>query len=390
VIIRDQIKNIKRLARKFPVVSVTGPRQSGKTTLLKQSFPKHKYVSLEDSDNRSYAENDPRGFLTQAAYGMIIDEVQRVPQLFSYIQTLVDDHNKSGMFILSGSQNFLLLENISQTLAGRVAILKLLPLSINELQGHKLTKKWDEYLFNGSYPRLYDKKIAPKDFYPSYIQTYVERDVKQMRNIGDLRDFMRFIRLCAGRIGQLLNLSTLAADCGISVNTAKSWISILEASYIIYLLPPHHNNYNRRLVKMPKLYFYDTGLACSLLGIGKSSDLKTHFLKGGLFENLVINEFIKFRFNHALVDNCYFWRDHKGTEIDLILEAGNKLIPIEIKAGETVSGDYFTAINHWNKISGNNTKNAHVFYGGNLSQNRTTTNVVAWPDYTTWIRKLNT
>lgn len=388
MIIREQIKNITRLARKFPVVSVTGPRQSGKTTLLKQAFPKHLYVSLEDSDSRSFAETDPRGFLAQAAFGMIIDEVQRVPHLFSYIQTIVDDKNKSGMFILSGSQNFLLLESISQTLAGRVAILKLLPFSITELAGNKVLKKWEDYVFTGAYPRIYDKKIAPKDFYPSYIQTYVERDVKQMRNIGDLRDFMRFIKMCAGRIGQLLNLSSLAADCGISVNTAKSWISILEASYIIYLLPPHHANFNRRLVKMPKIYFYDTGLACSLLGISKSSELKTHFLKGGLYENMVICEFIKYRFNNALTDNCFFWRDNKGVEIDLLLENGHNLTPIEIKSGETISGDYFTALTHWNTIANNQPKNAHLFYAGILSQKRTTTNVVGWPEYPKWIRKL--
>ncbi len=389
MIIRDQIRNVQRLAKKFPVLSVTGPRQSGKTTLLKQSFPNHTYISLEDNDNRRFAENDPRGFLNAYPKGIIIDEVQRVPHLFSYIQTIVDDKNKSGQFILSGSQNFLLLENISQTLAGRIAILKLLPFSLNELQGNKILTKWEDYIFTGSYPRIYDKKISPKDFYPSYIQTYVERDVKQMKNIGSLSDFMKFIRMCAGRLGSLLNISSLANDCGISVNTAKSWLSILEASYIIYLLQPHHNNFNKRLVKMPKLYFYDTGLACSLLGIEKSTQLKTHFLKGGLFENMVINEFTKNRYNNALTDNSFFWRDNKGSEIDLILEKNSTLIPIEIKSGETVSDDYFKPITYWNKLSKNTAKNSYVFYAGKQTQARTLANLVGWADFNEQIKKIN-
>ena len=280
--------------KKYPIVTLTGPRQSGKSTLLRHSFPDYKYISLEDPDIRLFATDDPRGFLATYPDKTIIDEVQRVPALFSYIQTHVDKEGREGMYLLAGSHNFLLMESINQSLAGRTAILKLLPFSHVEMQKSGiLPQTVDKEIFQGAYPRLYDKDLTPSDYYSFYIQTYVERDVRLMKNIGDLSKFIRFIKLCAGRIGQLLNQSSLANECGVAVSTISAWISVLEASYICYLLKPDYNNYAKRLVKAPKLYFYDTGLACSLLDIRTPEQVSTHFLRGGLFENLVINEFIK-------------------------------------------------------------------------------------------------
>ena len=256
------------LIKKYPIVTLTGPRQSGKSTLLQHSFPDYKYVSLEDPDMHLFATDDPRGFLATYPDKTIIDEAQRVPSLFSYIQTHTDKEGREGMYLLAGSHNFLLMESINQSLAGRTAVLKLLPFSHTEMKDSGiLPRSVDEEIFKGSYPRLYDKDIAPSDYYPFYIQTYVERDVRLLKNIGDLSKFIRFIKLCAGRIGQLLNISSLANECGVAVSTISTWISVLEASYICYLLKPDHNNYAKRLVKTPKLYFYDTGLACSLLDI---------------------------------------------------------------------------------------------------------------------------
>ncbi len=319
-VISDKLKS---LYRKFPVVSVVGPRQSGKTTLVKNVFPRLKYVSLEELDNREFALRDPRGFLSTYDNGAIIDEAQRVPDLFSYIQTEVDKKDSPGQFILTGSQNILLHENVSQTLAGRVAILRLLPFSLEELKNTPYGS-WqsDRYIYTGFYPRIYDKKINPADWYPNYIQTYVEKDVRLMKNISDLNTFQKFIKLCAGRTGQILNLSSLGNECGITHNTAKSWLSILEAGYIIFLLKPYHKNFNKRLIKMPKLYFYDTGLACFLLGIQNTSQLATHYLRGSLFESFVLSELIKERFNKGIEPNCYYWRDKTGNEIDCVIETG--------------------------------------------------------------------
>mgnify|MGYP003287466557 FL=1 len=270
------------MANKYPIVTLTGPRQSGKSTLLRNSFQDYEYVSLEDPDMRLFATDDPRGFLSTYPDKTIIDEVQRVPSLFSYIQTHTDKENKEGMYMLAGSHNFLLMESVNQSLAGRTAVLKLLPFSHYEMEkGEILPSNVNEEIFKGAYPRIYDKAINPDDYYPFYIQTYVERDVRLLRNIGDLSKFIKFLKLCAGRIGQLLNLSSLANECGISVTAATNWLSILEASYICYLLKPDYNNYAKRLVKTPKLYFYDTGLACSLLDIQNTEQITTHFLRGG-------------------------------------------------------------------------------------------------------------
>jgi len=372
-------QKLKQLSCKFPVVSVVGPRQSGKTTLVKNVFPKFAYVSLEELDAREFALQDPRGFLANYPNGTIIDEIQRAPGLFSYIQTVVDKKNETGNFILTGSQNFLLQENISQTLAGRTAILNLLPLSLSELEGTSLKLKNSEsYIFKGFYPRIYDKKISPADWYPNYIQTYVERDVRLIKNISDLSAFQKFLRLCAGRNGQILNLSSLGNDCGINHNTAKSWLSILESSYIVFLLKPYYRNFNKRLVKMPKIYFYDTGLACSLLGIQDERQISTHYLKGSLFEALIISEIMKNSFNGGAVPRCYYWRDKTGNEIDCLLERGNDVVPVEIKSGRTVTDDFFAGLKYWRRITGAAPAHEFVVYSGEENQKRTAGNVVGW------------
>ncbi|MDD4644729.1 MAG: ATP-binding protein [Bacteroidales bacterium] len=379
---REILDKLLQLSSKFPVVSVTGPRQSGKTTLIRSSFPDYRYVSLEDPDIRLLAQKDPRGFLGTEDK-MIIDEIQQVPELFSYIQTITDEKDAAGQFIISGSQSFLLNERISQSLAGRVAILHLLPLSLTELQTDgRSYSSYEEIIFTGFYPRIYQTGIDPIDFYPNYLQTYIERDVRLLQNIKDLNLFIRFMKLCAGRTGQLLNLTVLSNDAGISVNTAKAWISVLEASFIIFLLQPHHQNFNKRLVKMPKLYFYDTGLACSLLELRSSEQLKTHYLLGGLFENFILAELQKNRFHQGLRNNCFFWRDHKGSEIDCIIDNGDQLVPIEIKASCTFSTSYFKTIQYWKKISGDTLCNPIVVYGGKTDQSTTDGMLIGWQNMT--------
>jgi hypothetical protein len=376
-VIKDKII---QLAEKFPVISVTGPRQSGKTTLIKSIFPDYCYESLEDPDTRLFAINDPRKFLN-VEKKMIIDEIQRAPELFSYMQSNTDKTNINGQFIISGSQSFLLNQHFSQSLAGRVAILNLMPLSLFELMDHGIpVSGYEKLIYQGFYPRLYDRNIEPVDFYPNYIQTYIERDVRLLQNIHDLTLFIRFLKLCAGRIGQLLNINSLANDCGVSPNTAKSWVSVLGASFIIFLLQPHFKNFNKRLVKMPKLYFIDTGLASSLLEIQSENQLSTHYLRGALFENFIISEFIKTRLNHGLRNNCYFWRDNKGMEIDCIIESGNRLTPIEIKSGNTFNQDFFRNLNYWNKLSGNPVKSSYVIYGGDSYRDTKDGTLLSWKD----------
>ena len=380
-------KKLESLSSKFPVVSVLGPRQSGKTTLVKSVFPEFDYVSLEDLDTREFALKDPRGFLSTYRKGVIIDEIQRVPQLLSYMQTLVDSKSKTGQFILTGSQNLLIQENLSQTLAGRVAILRLLPLSMGELKetAYKL-KSSEEYILKGFYPRIYHEKIDPVDFYPHYLETYVERDVRLIKNISDLNTFQKFIKMCAGRIGQVLNLSSLGNDCDITHNTAKAWISILEASYIIFLLKPFYKNFNKRLIKMPKLYFYDMGLACSLLGIQNQDQFHTHYLKGGLFESFVVSEIIKARFNQGLPLNCYFWRDKTGHEVDCVLEIADTLVQVEIKSGKTVTDDYFDGLKYWQKIVGRTKQRSYVVYNGDEDQKRTAASLISWKNIGSIVR----
>lgn len=371
-------KILLEISTYYPVVTITGPRQSGKTTLIKKVFPKLPYVLLETPDIKERALEDPKSFLANFKNGAILDEIQNVPQLFSYIQGIVDD-NDSIKFILSGSQNFLLLQNINQTLAGRTAVLKLLPFSLEELKPTKYKIKNSlNYIFKGSYPRLYDKNIPTENFYSDYIQTYVERDVRTIKNIGNLNTFRRFLQLCAGRIGQILNIDSLATISGISLNTAKSWLSILEASYIVHLLQPHHKNFNKRLIKRPKLYFYDTGLACNLLRIKSAEQLELHHMRGSLFENFILNELLKSKLNKAQIPNFYFWRDKHGKEIDCIVETAEKLIPIEIKSGKTYTKYYFKNLNYWNKLSNSHATDSYLIYNGDNNETLLNGHLISW------------
>lgn len=375
---RDLTSKILALADKFPVISVTGPRQAGKTTLIKNIFPKKTYFSLEDPDIRLVALEDPRKFLETYPQGLILDEVQRTPELFSYIQTIVDKTNMEGMYILSGSQSFLLSNKISQSLAGRVGILNLLPLSMAELSLTTHSPQTpDNFIFKGGYPRIYDKNIDPMDFFPNYVQTYIERDVRQLQNVHNLDLFTRFLKLCAGRVGQLLNLTNLANECGISVNTARSWLSVLETSYILFLLKPHHQNFNKRLIKMPKLYFYDTGLLCYFLGLESESQSPFHYLHGEMFENLIIAEIFKFRIHQGQQPSCFFWRDSKGNEIDCLLEWGTQLIPLEIKSTRTMNPKFWRGIQYWEKLSGQKINSA-VIYGGDNSMKTEQGQLISW------------
>jgi predicted AAA+ superfamily ATPase len=332
---------------------------------------------LEDPDTQLFARQDPRGFLNTYT-NAVIDEAQKVPELFSYIQTLVDNTDTPGQFVLTGSSNFLLFEKITQSLAGRTAVLHLLPFSIREIHSIKGFTDYEDYLFTGFYPRIYKMDIHPGDFYPGYTKTYVERDVRTLRNIPDLIQFQLFVKLCAGRIGQLLNLSSLANDCGISHTTAKSWISVLEASFIIFLLRPHHKNFNKRLIKMPKLYFYDPGLAAYLLDIQSANQVKTHYSKGALFELMIISEIMKRKLSQGQSAGVHFWRDKNGNEIDCLLESEGALLPIEIKSGRTISPDYFKGTNYFLKLAGKLASKPYVVYGGTENQQRTTANVVSW------------
>jgi hypothetical protein len=377
---RDITAKLLQLAGKFPVVSLTGPRQSGKTTLLKNVFPGKAYVSLEDIDVRQFATDDPRGFLATYPHGAILDEVQRAPDLFSYLQAIVDEHNLPGEFILSGSQNFLLMQNISQSLAGRIAVLKLLPFSNKELSSTEFANQLlEERIFTGAYPRIYDKHIEPADFYSAYIQTYIERDIRLLKNIHDLNLFSRFLKLCAARTGQLLNISSLAADCGISHFTAQAWLSLLQSSYIVYLLTPHHENFSKRLTKMPKLYFYDTGLASYLLNITESKQLQTHYMRGPLFENLIITELLKHYSNKGKDAPCYFWRDKTGHEIDCLLDLPDSLKLIEIKSALTFHTDFLKNLTYFQKLNqGKYNTEPVVIYAGSSVQKRETFTLLPW------------
>lgn len=356
-----------QLAKQFKAVAIVGPRQSGKTTLAIHTFPDLPYVNFENPDTRRFATEDPRGFLLQYNTGAILDEAQRVPELFSYLQQILDETKLPGRFIITGSNNFLLQENISQSLAGRIAYLYLLPFSFSELPLENNITIFN-LLNKGSYPPVYDQPVDTNKWYQNYIRTYIERDVRQIKNITNLNLFERFVRLCAGRIGQLLNMNNLAIETGVDGKTIASWLSVLESSFIIHRLPPHHANFNKRLVKMPKLYFYDTGLVCSLLGITKPEQLPFHFLAGSLFENFIINELLKYRFNQGKNHNLFFWRDNMGHEIDVIIENPNELLPIEIKSGKTITQDYFKGILFWQKLT--NTTRGKIIYAGNSDQKR--------------------
>lgn len=388
-------KKLKQTAKQYPVITLTGPRQSGKTTLVRAVFPEHDYVSLEDPEQRTLALEDPRGFLEQFGGNVILDEVQRAPDLFSYIQTTVDDTDRPGQFILTGSQNFLLLKKISQSLAGRCAILHLLPFSLTELMGwpdvsldefgKKIPQKREsppidvlQCLFTGFYPRIHDKKLVPQEWLKNYSQTYLERDVREIINVGDLEVFRRFMGLCAGRSGQLLNLSSLAADCGITHTTARRWVSILVTSFIITLLPPHHQNFNKRLVKASKLYFLDTGLLCYLMRIRKPEELMLHSSRGAIFESFVVSELCKKAIHSGLEPDIYFWRDSAGHEVDVIIDRGLELIPLEIKSGKTVAKDFFKGLRYWQDLSGIKDGPSALIYAGDRSLRQKGTSIYSW------------
>ncbi len=372
---------ILRASEKIPVITVTGPRQSGKTTLVRSLFPGHTYVNLEFPDTREYATNDPRGFL-HSAPAMIVDEVQHVPQLASYMQGMVDEEPRPARFVLTGSQNFSLAQSVSQSLAGRSAIFHLLPLSIRELQdsGYAVDT-YEPLLYQGFYPRLYDQHLSPGEWIPDYIQTYLERDVRQITYVQNLNSFQTFLKLCAGRTGQLLSMASLSNEVGVDTKTIKAWISVLEASYVVFLLRPHHKNYNKRIVKTPKLYFYDTGLACSLLGIQGVEQLDTHYLKGALFESLVLSELQKYRFNQGQRPADYFWRDNTGHEIDFLTEKPDGLKIAEIKSGKTIHATFFQGLDFYKNIAAAQVS-AYLIYGGDTAQVRSQHTVLPWQDCT--------
>ena len=370
---------LQKLALGYPILAITGPRQAGKTTLAQTTFPDKRYLSLEDPDQRAFAEEDPRAFLARLPQGAILDEAQRCPALFSYLQTRVDAEKKMGQFVLTGSQQFGLLSNITQTLAGRVGMVQLLPFSLQEMQrGELAIHDLDDLMWRGMYPPVHDRQLAPEQWFANYLATYVERDVRQLIEVQNLSLFQRFIKLCAARCGQLLNLSSLASDCGVSHNTVRAWISVLEASYVVFLLQPHHQNFGKRLVKTPKLYFVDTGLAAFLLGIRDPQHLSIHSARGALFENFVISELLKRRYNEGLPSNLFFWRNNAGVEVDLVIEQGEQLIPVEIKSGQTFSSDFLAGLQKWMRLAGETCLAPRLVYGGEENMTRSGILVQSW------------
>lgn len=361
---------LTRLAAQYPVLTITGPRQSGKTTLCRAAFPDKRYVNLESPDTRQFALNDPRGFLAQFPDGAILDEIQRAPHLLSYIQPIVDERNATAQYILTGSQQFEVADTVNQSLAGRTALLKLLPLSISELKSACPIPSIDRLLLTGFYPRIHDQGLDPTQALGDYFETYVERDIRQLLAIKDLNLFEKFVKLCAGRIGQVLNLQSLGNDVGISHTTARSWLTLLEASYVIFVLQPWHNNFSKRQIKSPKLYFYDVGLASYLLGLEKELHVSRDPLRGNLFENLVVIEALKYRFNRGKRNNLHFYRDAKGNEVDLLVDIGPHVFPLEIKAGATISEDFFKGLR---SFAGNGAPlplGTGLVYGGDEMQSR--------------------
>jgi predicted AAA+ superfamily ATPase len=379
MITRILTSTITARAKKMPVVPITGPRQSGKTTLVKNIFKNYKYLSLENLNTRSHAKEDPEGFLKDHGTRIIIDEAQYVPELFSQIQVNVDATKEKGLYILTGSQNFNLLQNISQSLAGRVSVFNLLPFSLEELKKTKWQQNsFDKYILMGSYPRIYNEKLDFTDWYPDYIKSYIERDVRQIVNVGDLSQFQLFLKLCAGSAGQIVNLSSMGNDIGVSYQTIKKWISILETSFIVYLLRPYYKSFNRRLVKAPKLYFYDTGILCSLLGIKSDDSLISYHNRGAIFENFIFTELIKNSINTNDQASFYYWRDHTGNEIDCIVEKDTHIKAIEIKSGKTIPTDYFKNLNIFQEMAALNAKNLFLIYAGIENQSRRNLNIISW------------
>lgn len=379
---RDMHETLLSFAQ-FPVVGLFGPRQSGKTTLVKNVFKNHRYFNFEDPEIRELAQTDPKRFLRESEneHGIILDEFQYTPQILSYVQVESDARNRPGYFVLTGSQNFLMNQAITQSLAGRIGILTLLPLSINELNENNILadQSADEIMLKGGYPRIYTENFSPETLYPSYIHSYVERDVRQLINVENLRTFQKFMQLCAGRVGQLLNVSDIATNCGINQRTVDSWLSILNASYVLFLLPPYWENFSKRVTKTPKLYFYDTGLACSLLDIKTPGQLALSPFRGNLFENMIITDLHKQYFNQGSNAPLYFWRDKNGIiEIDCLINRGGLFRPIEIKSGETANTSFFDSLSKWNKMAESDPSNGHVVYGGDSVQNRSIGKLIGW------------
>lgn len=377
---RDLAPELLEAAKQAPSVTLTGPRQGGKTTLCRALFPEHPYRTLEALDDRRFAREDPRAFLAQFPEGAIIDEVQRVPDLLSYLQGIIDADPAPGRWILTGSQNLSLLASVSQSLAGRTAVLHLLPLTWNEIQRFgQPPGSMEEALFSGGYPRIFDRRLDPVRWLRSYVATYIERDVRTISNVGDLTTFQRFVELCAGRTGQLLNYSALAGDCGISQPTAKAWISILETSFIAFRLPAFHANLRKRLVKMPKLYFYDTGLACWLLGIREAGHLRSHPLRGAMFETWVVSEISKQRANRGESRRPFFYRDRNGAEVDLVIERPSGLTLLEAKSAATPAASMFRGTDRVrNHLPHGSVRDVAVVYGGEELQHRTAGRLVPW------------
>jgi uncharacterized protein len=388
---RELANTLKRYT-KFPVIALIGPRQSGKTTLVKSTFPQHKFLSLDNDITKAFALEDPEGFLltNENEHGLILDEFQYAPKLTTYIKLEADKRKRPGYFILTGSQNFLANKAITDSLAGRVGILNLLPLSNKELLENKLSlENCKEIILAGGYPRVYADKILPTEFYPSYILSYIQRDIGYLINPQNMTTFRRFIQLCAGRIGQLCNVNALATETGISAPTAKAWLSILEASYILFFLEPYFKNFNKRLVKTPKLYFFDTGLACSLLRINSADALNNSPFQGALFESFIIADLYKQYCNQGIIPSLYFWRDKGGAhEIDCILDQGTKYYPIEIKAGKAIASDAFRGLEYWHEIAKTNPRDSYLIYAGQEKQIRKQGSVINWQEASCLIRNL--
>ena len=372
---RDITPFLLRLFRQYPFVTLTGPRQSGKTTLCREAFPDLKYVNLEDPNQREFAKSDPNRFLSRLEGGTILDEIQRVPELLSYLQVLADEKRKNSLFILTGSENLTLSQSVSQSLAGRTALLRLLPFSLPELRRTGADDSIDHMLYSGFYPRIHDQGLDPQQVLGDYFETYVERDVHRIAEIRNLSAFRSFVRLCAGRVGQLLNTASLGSDAGVSHTTAKQWLNLLEASYILFRLQPFHSNLRKRLVKSPKLYFYDVGLARYLLGIEGPGQIATHSSRGALFENAVVVETLKYRFNQGRRSNLSFFRDSRGLECDLLFETGHGMGAIEIKAGATIASDYFDSLDRVSELIPEVSTKA-VVYGGTAHQSRSAGEIV--------------
>ena len=372
---REIAPRLAKLFKQYPFVTVTGPRQSGKTTLCRKTFPNLQYVNLEVPEKREFARSDPNRFLSELAEGAILDEVQRAPDLLSYLQVLGDEKGRNSLFVLTGSENFTLSQSVSQSLAGRTALLYLLPFSLPEHRRTGASTSIDDMLYSGFYPRIHNQELDPQQVLGDYFQTYIERDVRRLGEIHNLSSFRRFVRLCAGRVGQLVNFSSLGADAGVSHATARNWLTLLEASYIVFLLPPFHANIRKRLVKSPKIYFYDVGLVSYLIGIERSEQIITHPLRGALFENLVVTEALKYRFNRGRRFNLSFFRDSRGLECDLFFETGHGIGAIEIKSGETIASDYFGSLNRVAELVPEVFSKA-VVYGGTDRQSRSTGDIV--------------